>query len=221
MLNKRYSNRAFVLLGSLVLSSVVVQAAVLYDNDVTLLSSDPTQLGRLSRNGIIADWSFQEDFPGTINPTVSYHYEAIPVLVPNWLSFLQISIDSNNGSIFASVYDTSYNPDPLAANRGLDVNYMGDEGGSGNFFGTSPRFFQVVDQTAFNSPTGFGTVVVVLNETATNGLGLNSPVGVLVEGFSDTEFNEVPEPVTFTLLGTGILALAVAYRRRGWLPSKS
>jgi hypothetical protein len=218
MLKKRCSS-AFALLSSLVLSGGLTKAAVLHTGTISLLSTDPTQLGRLSRNAIIADWSFQEPFPGTINPTTSYHYEAISVLVPNWLSFLQITIDSNNANIFASVYDTSYSPNPIAPNRGLDINYMGDAGGSGNFFGTSPRFFQVVDETAANSPTGFGTAVVVLNETTT-GAGLNSPVGVLVEGFSDTDFDEVPEPMTFALLGTGILALAVAYRRRGLLPSR-
>ena len=93
------------------------------------------------------------------------------------------------------------------------MNYLGDAGASGNFFGTDPRFFQVVDQTAANSPSGFGTVILVLNETATNG-GLNSPVSVLVEGFSDTDFSEVPEPVTSTLLGAGLLVLVVRYRRR-------
>ena len=99
----------------------------------------------------------------------------------------------------------------MLPNRGLDVNYMGDAGGSGNFFGTDPRFFQVVDQTAANSPSGFGTVIVVLNETTTTGAGLNSPVGVLVEGFSDTAFDEVPEPVTSTLLGAGLLVLVARY----------
>jgi hypothetical protein len=225
------------LLGSLVLSGGLARADVLYDNLITLVSADPTQLGRLSRNGIIADWSFQEAFPGVLNPNVSLHYEAIAVTVPQGESFLQISIDSNNANIFASVYDTSYNPDPLALNRGLDVNYMGDAGGSGNFFGTSPRFFQVVDQTAANSSSG-GTVIVVLNETVTNG-GLNSPVELTVEGFADTCFDDtvpdptcqapspggggtggdggttdVPEPSTFTLLGAPLLALALVYRRR-------
>lgn len=110
------------------------------------------------------------------------------------------------------MYDTSYNPNPISTNRGLDIHYMGDPGGSGNFFG-NPLFFQVVDQTAANSLSGFATVILVLDETTTNG-GLNSPVGVLVEGFSDTDYNEVPEPLTSTLVGLGILVLAAGYRRR-------
>jgi hypothetical protein len=213
MLEKRYSSRALALLGFLVLSGGLAQAAVLYSGTIILLNTDPTQMGRLSRDGIIPDWSFQKAFPGTVNPTVSYHYETISLFVPNWFPYLQISIDSDNANIFASVYDTSYNPNPIPANRGLDINYMGDAGGSGNFFG-NPRFFQVVDQTAANSSSGFGTAVVVLNETTING-GLNSPVGVVLEGFSDTEFDEVtPEPVTSALLGAGILVLVAGYRRR-------
>ena len=214
MHQKRRFSRTAALLGLLIVYSGLAQASVLYTGTVSLLSSDPTQLGRLNRDNVTPDWSFEKDFPGVFNPTLTYHYEAISVFVPSWFPFLQISIDSNNTNIFASAYDTSYNPNPLAANRGLDINYLGDAGASGNFVGTSPRFFQVVDQTAANSASG-GTLIVVLNETTTNA-GLNSPVGVVVEGFSDTDFNEVtPEPVSATLMGAGLLVLAVRYRRRG------
>lgn len=214
MILKRSSSRLSGLLGSLVLFGGLAQAAVLYTGTITLVSTDPTQLGRISRDGITPDWSFQKAFPGTINPTIAYHYETISLFVPNWFSYLQITIDSNNTDILGSIYDTSYNPSGVPPNLGLDVNYLGDPGGSGNFFG-NPLFFQVVDQTAANSPSG-GTVVLVLNETTNTGTGLNSPVGVLVEGFSDTAFDEVtPEPVTSTLLGAGLLVLAARYRRRG------
>jgi hypothetical protein len=213
MIVRRRSSHLVALLGSLVLCGGLAQAAVLYTGTITLVSTDPTQLGRLSRDTITPDWSFQKAFPGTFGPTTSYHYETISLFVPNWFPYLQITIDSNNGNILGSIYDTSYNPNPIAPNLGLDVNYLGDPGGSGNFFG-NPLFFQVVDQTAANSPSG-GTVVVVLNETTNTGTGLNSPVGVLVEGFSDTAFDEVtPEPVTSTLLGAGLLVLVARYRRR-------
>lgn len=213
MLGKPWSgrtSRAVALLGCLVMSGGLAQGAVLFSGTISLSSTDPTQLGTLDSDFIIPNWAVPKSFPGTINSTTSYHYEAIPVVVPNWLSFLQISIDSNNLNIYASVYDTSYHPDPLAPNNGLDINYMGDEGLSGNFFG-NPAFFQVVDHTAANSPSGFGTAIIVLNETVPNG-GLNSPVGVVVEGFSDTSFNAVPEPVTATLLCAGALMLALRSR---------
>ena len=215
MFQKKSSTRAFAMVGYLLLSCGLAHGAVLFTGTVFLSGGDPTQLGRLSRNGTPQDWSFQEPFPGVINPATSYQYETFGVTVPNWLSFLQITIDSNNTAIFASAYDTSYNPNPLdPVNLGLDVNWLGDAGGSGNFFGTSPRFFQVVDQTAANSSTGSGTVLVVLNETSGVGAGLDSPVDLLVEGFSDTDFNEVPEPVTPSLVGAGMLLLAMSYRRR-------
>jgi hypothetical protein len=169
-------------------------------------------MGRLTRDRVLPDWSFEKTFPGVFGPTESYHYQAIAVFVPSWFSYLQISIDSNDTNLFASAYDTSYNPNPVASNLGLDVNYLGDAGESGNFLGTIPRFFQVFDETAANSASG-GTLIVVLNETNANA-GLNSPAGIVVEGFSDTGLNEVtPEPVSVTLLGAGLLVLAVRYRR--------
>ena len=72
-------------------------------------------IGRISRDGITPDWSFQKAFPGTINPTIAYHYETISLFVPNWFSYLQITIDSNNTNILGSIYDTSYNPKPGSA----------------------------------------------------------------------------------------------------------
>lgn len=209
MLKNRLYFHALAMLGALIFSGSLARASVLFSGDVAISVSDPTQLGRLSRNGIPQDWSGQEPYPGSINATTSYHYTTVSVFVPNWFPFLQISLDSENTNIFGSAYDTSYNPV-----TGLDVNWLGDAGGSGNIFG-NPLFFQVFAQTAFATPSG-GLVVIVLNQTSTGTAGLNSPVGLLVEGFSDTEFNEAtPEPSTWLLLGTGAAVMTIVNRRRG------
>ncbi len=217
MIRKAVSSRTFGLTGSLFLYASLAQSAVLYSDTIILTAADPVQVGRISRDGIPSDWTGDKLFPGIINPATAYHYQAVSVEVPNWLSYLQISVDSNNTAIFASAYDGSYNPDFNAPNNGLDINYLGDEGSSGNFFG-NPAFFQIVDWTAVNSPSGFGTLLVVLNTTSV--AGLDSPVGLLVEGFSNTAYDEippdagVPEPATFWLLGISVLALGSTTRKR-------
>ncbi|MEO8592586.1 MAG: PEP-CTERM sorting domain-containing protein [Candidatus Solibacter sp.] len=186
----------------------MAKASVLFSGDVSVLVTDPTQLGRLSRNGIPQDWANTEPFPGLVNTTTSYHYRTVSIFVPNWFPFLQISLDSENPNIFGSAYDTTYNPANLSAN------WLGDPGFSANAFG-NPLFFNVFAQTASATPSG-GIVIIVLNETTTTGGGRNSPVGLVVEAFSDTEFNETtPEPSTYVFFGTGILALLALYRRKG------
>ena len=85
------------------------------------------------------------------------------------------------------------------------MNWLGDEGSSGNFFGTDPTFFRVT--AALNS-----WIVVVVNQTATGNAGLGDPFGLIVEGFIDTEFDDpvpaVPEPATLLLSLIGLGALA-------------
>jgi hypothetical protein len=84
MLNKQRSGRTPALLGTLILFGGLAQASVLYTGTISLANTDPTQLGRLGRDAITPDWSFQKNFPGVFNPTVSYHYETVSVFVPNW-----------------------------------------------------------------------------------------------------------------------------------------
>ncbi len=186
-------------------------ATVIDTETLTLTSADPTQMSRLSRNGVPQDWSGSEPFPGVINPTTSYHYITLDLDVGaleaglgfSYGGFVQIDFDSTATTTFLSAYLDAYSPSNLA------TNWLGDAGTSGNFFGVDPLFFQVVVPSAHD-------LVLVLNETTTNG-GLNLPGDVTVEAFADTEFTDlspattppaVPEPSTLSLLMGGIAFVA-------------
>lgn len=146
-------------------------------------------------------------FPGVINPTTVYHYTTLDLDLAAlespfgaFGSYIQISLDSTPLTTFLSAYLGSYDP------SNLSTNYLGDPGTSGNYFGTDPVFLQVV---APSTPH----LILVLNESTTNG-GLNLPLNVTVEAFSDTEFTDlapaaaVPEPSTWALFAAGLALLA-------------
>src|SRR5689334_3378232 len=107
---------AIVLAGALF--AALANATVLADISSALTSADPTQLGRISRNGIASDWSTPKPFPGVINPTTSYNYHTYSVNVQAG-SFVQVLIDSLSANTFVSAYLGSYNP-----SAGLGVNYL-------------------------------------------------------------------------------------------------
>src|SRR5258708_37369734 len=85
-------------------------------------------------------------------------------------------------NLFLSAYAGSY--DPLHPG----TNYLGDEGSSGNLFGTDAASFQII------VPTG-QDLILVLNETL-GGANSASSFGQLtnldVERFIDTEFDDPP-----------------------------
>lgn len=206
--------KRFGLLVGLVLLASVLTAPAAQAITVSLSASDPTQLGRLSRNGVPQDFAGDEVFPGVINPTTPYHYHAYSLNVGD-TPFVDIFIDSLSATVFYSAYQSSYHPNDLS------INWLGDAGSSGNDFGTDPLFFDVV--------AGIGsTLILLVNESTTNG-GLNMPpTGLFITGFTDSSFDGlvdltgllqpfalvIPEPSTLALLVVPFVALGFGSRRK-------
>ena len=198
----------FLMLVSLTVG--VANAAVIASFTDSLTAADPTQLGRLSRNGIAQDWAGDEGpFPGVLNPASVYHYQTY-VFNVGITPYIQIDVDSLFATTFVSAYTSSYAPNPTALpNLGLDTNWLGDPGASGDPAPSDPRFFQVTAPINSN-------LVLVVNEV-TPGAGLAQPYNITVEGFIDTEFDDppsAPEPSTVLLGITGLAIVCVLRRFR-------
>jgi hypothetical protein len=159
-------------------------AITLFDTGATsLVSGDPTQTLRLSRNNIPSDWSQNKAFPGTAGSgTYHYHTYTIPASAFVTTPFVQITNDDPTASVFVSTYLNSYNP------ASFSTNYLGDAGFNGGFAVLSETGFFQVQVPAFND------LVVVVNETATLNSGVGKPYRILVEGFTDTLYSNPSTP---------------------------
>lgn len=188
-------------------AAFMAHADILFDTTDQLVSGDPTQTGRLSRNGIPQDWAGSEPFPGVINPGTTYHYMTYSVNV-GVTPFIQIDFDSNAATTFVSAYTNSYLPDSAGSpNLGFDTHWLGDAGSSGNFFGVDPLFFNVIAPAHSN-------LIVVVNESTANG-GLLLPYHLTVEGYLDSNFTSTPEPSSVLVcLAALSVMLGVRMRKR-------
>jgi hypothetical protein len=202
------ASRIARLLSTLLLAGFACSATTLLDTSSALTLTDPTQMGRLSRNGIPQDWAGSELFPGVINTATLYHYTVFSLNVGS-NAFIQVDFDSVSANTFVSAYRGAYLPNSGGGpNFGFDANWLGDAGFSGNFFGTDPVFFQVIVPVNNN-------LLVVVNNTAAGAGGVGDPFRLIVEGFVDTNFTEAPEPSAFFLLMGGAALLAAVSGRSG------
>jgi PEP-CTERM motif len=199
--------------GAVLALTSTAHATDIYTGTLTIAATDPTQLGRLSRNGVPQTWAGDEAFPGVINPTLSYAYKALTLDIAalesgyTYGQFLQVTIDSAATTTFLAGYLNTYTPTSAAT---VQSTWLGDAGTSGLSFGTNPLSFQV--------KVGNGNkLVLVLNET-TPGAGLGLTANIKVEAFADINFTDlspspVPEPASWAFMGAGLALLALRRRR--------
>lgn len=176
-----------------VILTSVSSAATILDVTDSVAVTDPTQQGRLSRNNFVGqDWGGDESFPGVVNTAVTYHFKAytIPAASVQPGGFVQIILDdlgANQGNIFVSAFQNSYNPNSAGApNFGFDTNWLGDNGFSGNFFGgTASVSFQV------RVPPAADLVIVVTN-TGGGNIGTNEQYRLIAQSYTDPAFTSPP-----------------------------
>ncbi len=204
---KMISALARVLILGTSLAAAVAHADILLDTTGAVMTTDPTQLGRLNRNGVPQNWGGVETYPG-VNPattSTTYHYTTYFVNV-GITPFIQIDFNGS-ANTFVSAYLGSYDP------TSKTTNWLGDAGFSGNFFGTDVLFFDV--KVAPNS-----VIEIVVNNTAAGNGGVGDPFQLIVEGYIDAEFTpsavRVPEPSTLLLCFLPLVALLgrEAWKRR-------
>ena len=186
----------------------------------SITAASPTQLGRISRNGVQQTWDPADDgetaYPGAINTTTAYNYTTFtftPAQIGNG-QFVQIDISETGAAdLFASAWTSYAGTSSVTSGTG----WLGDAGQSEDYAFTSipptpqdSRFFDVT------VPVG-DSLTVVVNTSAATGIG--ESFGIEVEDFSTTSYanatpGAVPEPSTWAMLGASALGGLAVFRRR-------
>jgi hypothetical protein len=189
-------------------AAVPAQASVILDTGPITFSADGTQFGRLTRDGVPSDWAQQKAFPGVTGAPAARSYDLFTI-DSDVFPFLQISLDDPGARLFVSAYLGAFAPVNTAPNYGLNTNYLGDAGLTQPF--GNPSFFQI----AVAPHTQIVIPIVEVNP----GGGTGASFTLIVEGFLDTDFNDipdyqppsaVPEPTTSALFGSGLALVALA-----------
>jgi hypothetical protein len=193
-----------LLCGFTLLAAGVAQAGLILDTGLLAFTATGTQFGRITRDGNSSIWGVTKAFPGVTGAPTARGYETFTI--QNFgRQYLQISLDDPDVVLFDAAYLNSFNPVNVSPFFGLNVNYRGDPGLSeplGN-----PSAFQIV-------VPAFSTLVININEVNPGG-GNGHMFELVVEGFYDANFSEVPEPSFLLLSGGAALLMAIfGYRRR-------
>jgi len=179
------------------------QASVLLDTGYIGFSATGSQFGRISRDGVSSVWGDLKPFPGVTGAPALRGYETFTIN-SGLNEFLQISLDDPLAVFFVAAYMDAYSPLNSPPNFGLNIHYLGDPGSSQPF--GNPSFFQI-------QVPRFSQVVIPINEVNPGG-GTGVTFNLIVEGFADANFGEVPEPVSLWLCTAGLALLAMMRARR-------
>ncbi|BDC49130.1 hypothetical protein F183_A14460 [Bryobacterales bacterium F-183] len=196
--------RTSLLLRTLLLTATVtasLKADILLDTGaIAFDGTGPTFTSRPFRDSTPSDWSTAKAFPGLAGAVGPFFYTTITIpLATGAPVYVQVSTDDPFGTVFVSAYHTSFTPGPGFP---TGANYLGDAGLSGNPFG-NPGFFQVI------VPADAPLVLLLTRPTP----GVGSPFAVLVEGFADSNFAPLPEPMAYGL-SLSVVGVAMLVRRK-------
>jgi hypothetical protein len=195
---------------ALTVAAVPAQASIILETGLVPFDPDGTQFGRIARDGEASNWAEPKPFPGVIGAPALRNYQLFTV-DSDVFPFLQIDFDDPLGLFIVSAYLGSFTPVNTAPNYGLDVNYLGDPGSTEPF--GNPSFFQIA--------VALHTQIVIAIAEVNGGTGIDAPFSLIVEGFLNTEFDDipdyhppVPEPTTSVLFGSGLALSALVRRMR-------